>query len=292
MSHRDKSSRSWDVHVVLAKISRFYGMFLFAQLLFVLLGFRSVSLGSESVDSAYLERVVRSLNGDIRHADPSAVSYHSAFIYLMENGSKEAIPALIEKLGELPEEIEAGRKKRFRIQCTWSHLKDALTYQTGQEFGYNKERWERWWREEGKSLPSEHYNPAKNRTVVFGKIRARFSSKKQGLIGRLRNLTEIGKIEEELGNALDAVLRNLNTLHLAEVDRKALSTYSIEGWTVWRDDSALRGVAKDARLPRNDLLELKGYAVGVGGFQALFRKSDSKPIALNLDRYKQGSSAR
>ena len=82
---------------------------------------------------------------------------HGAFLHLAEVGDKTTVPLLIAALRwqEAPTEHE-GQKL---VDCTTVHCLEALEALTGESFGFDPDRWEKWWKETGRDLAPEHFRP-------------------------------------------------------------------------------------------------------------------------------------
>ncbi|MEP4077862.1 hypothetical protein [Haloferula sp.] len=69
---------------------------------------------------------------------------HDGFVLLETLGDETSVPLLIRSLGRAPEED----RKSGRVECTWGHCRDALIAITGEDFGYDVEKWRAWHRKQ------------------------------------------------------------------------------------------------------------------------------------------------
>jgi hypothetical protein len=69
---------------------------------------------------------------------------HDGFIMLESIGNETSVPLLIRSLGRAPEDD----RKSGHVECTWGHCKDALVAITGEDFGYDVEKWKDWHRKQ------------------------------------------------------------------------------------------------------------------------------------------------
>jgi hypothetical protein len=65
---------------------------------------------------------------------------HDAFLVLQDIGNDTSIPVLIRSLRRIPQEdVKSGM-----IECTWGHCHDALVALTGEDLGFDPDRWQAW----------------------------------------------------------------------------------------------------------------------------------------------------
>lgn len=69
---------------------------------------------------------------------------HDGFIMLESIGDETSVPLLIRSLARAPEDD----RKSGHVECTWGHCKDALVAITGEDFGYDVEKWRSWHRKQ------------------------------------------------------------------------------------------------------------------------------------------------
>lgn len=81
-------------------------------------------------------------------------NHHDAFLTLANIGDAESVPLLVKSLKGLAGSDSTG----FTI-CTTEHVIDALQSLTGQQFGFEPEKWEKWWAESGSKLPVTSFYP-------------------------------------------------------------------------------------------------------------------------------------
>ena len=66
---------------------------------------------------------------------------HDGFIFLEKVGDDSSIPLLIRNIRRIPEaDAKAGV-----VECTWGHCREALVALTGEDFGYDAEKWQAWY---------------------------------------------------------------------------------------------------------------------------------------------------
>ncbi|MBK1881955.1 hypothetical protein JIN85_05985 [Luteolibacter pohnpeiensis] len=66
---------------------------------------------------------------------------HEGFILLNSVGDDSSIPLLIRNIRRVPEaDVTAGK-----VECTWGHCRKALVALTGEDFGYDAEKWQAWY---------------------------------------------------------------------------------------------------------------------------------------------------
>lgn len=80
--------------------------------------------------------------------------YHDAFLSLAEIGNAESVPLLIRSLKWQEAPDETG----FMV-CTTGHAVEALQSLTGQDFGFEPERWRDWWQRSGSKMPPGTFHP-------------------------------------------------------------------------------------------------------------------------------------
>ena len=100
--------------------------------------FRKVCENSDSTEDEAREAIHRLIAWNVSH---------DGFIMLESIGYETSVTLLIRSLGRAPEED----RKSGHVECTWCHCKDALVAITGEDFGYDVEKWKAWHRE----YPSE-----------------------------------------------------------------------------------------------------------------------------------------
>jgi hypothetical protein len=69
------------------------------------------------------------------------VVWHDAFLTLEEYGDQSSIPILIRSLHRVDKPDKEGG-----IVCTSTHCRSALRKLSVQDFGYDVDAWEAWWR--------------------------------------------------------------------------------------------------------------------------------------------------
>lgn len=98
------------------------------------------------------------LVGDTKVELIPVTSDHDAYIFFGRVGCKPAVPLMIRALSEFESAAKAGEA----MICTSAHLHHALIAQTGEDFGYDRAAWQKWWDQVGKSLPDDHFDPESN----------------------------------------------------------------------------------------------------------------------------------
>jgi hypothetical protein len=98
------------------------------------------------------------LIGDTKIELIPVTSDHDAYIFFGRVGCKPAVPLMISALSE----FESAAKTGKAMICTSAHLHHALIAQTGEDFGYDRTMWQKWWDQTGKNLPDDHFDPESN----------------------------------------------------------------------------------------------------------------------------------
>ena len=98
------------------------------------------------------------LVGDTKVELIPVTSDHDAYIFFGRVGCKAAVPLMIRGLSEFESAAKAGKD----MICTSAHLHHALIAQTGENFGYDRSAWQKWWDQVGKDLPDDHFDPESN----------------------------------------------------------------------------------------------------------------------------------
>jgi hypothetical protein len=98
------------------------------------------------------------LLGDTKVDLIPVTSDHDAYIFFGRVGCKAAVPLMIRALSEFERAAKAGKEMTY----TSAHLHHALIAQTGEDFGYDRAAWQKWWDQVGKNLPDDHFDPESN----------------------------------------------------------------------------------------------------------------------------------
>jgi hypothetical protein len=85
------------------------------------------------------------------------------FADVEEVGNKESVPLLIAALRWYPPIKIDGH---IAMIDTAGMCIDALRTLTGQDLGFDPDKWEKWWKEKGKNLPPEYFQPKSVRETV------------------------------------------------------------------------------------------------------------------------------
>lgn len=85
---------------------------------------------------------------------------HDAFLELARCGDTSSIPYLIRSL-----RWQQGPSPRGGFDCQTVHCLHALHVLTGQDFGYEPARWEKWWKENRNNFTPPPAPPSHNKAA-------------------------------------------------------------------------------------------------------------------------------
>lgn len=225
-------------------------------------------------------QVIDSLSGTSAAESADSISYHSAFIHLMEYDSKESVPLLIECLSPIQDKFDGNKK--VRLICTWSHLLDALRAQTGEDFGFDQTKWRDWWKTTGKQLHQSHFNTEANKKRIAESYRTNLPSETAKLIASLRTQFAELNIDQRYHDSLWQITETFDFAVLDDrIDKTMVKLLSREEDTVWTQQERIHKILSKLWFKKK---RIKWLVIDsdLGRIDALFDMPDESLILMKM----------